>query len=140
MTHFWLSLTHTGQGVLLLALGFFTFLLLIRSKGINVLIIFIICSSTFCGALHISRAVFAQSFLHPWQTGIFVRLDVIIPWASLVVQTVKSPPANAGDPGSAPGLGRSLGEGNGNPLQYSCLENSMDRRAWWASVHGVETE
>ena len=44
---------------------------------------------------------------------------------------------NAGDPGSIPGLGRYPGEGNGNPLQYSCLENSMDRGAWWAIVHGV---
>ena len=44
---------------------------------------------------------------------------------------------NMGDPDSIPGLGRSPGEGNGNPLQYSCLENPMDRRAWWATVHGV---
>ena len=44
---------------------------------------------------------------------------------------------NAGDPGSIPGLGRSPGEGNGYPLQYSCLENSMDRGAWQAIVHGV---
>ena len=44
---------------------------------------------------------------------------------------------NAGDPGSIPGWGRSPGEGNGNPLQYSCLENPMDRGAWWAAVHGV---
>ena len=44
---------------------------------------------------------------------------------------------NAGDPGSIPGLGRSPGEGNGNPLQYSCLENSMNGGAWWATVHGV---
>ena len=44
---------------------------------------------------------------------------------------------NAGDPGSIPGLGRSPGEGNGNPLQYSCLENPMHRGAWWATVHGV---
>ena len=44
---------------------------------------------------------------------------------------------NAGDPGSIPGLGRSPGEGNGNSLQYSCLENSMDRGAWKATVHGV---
>ena len=43
----------------------------------------------------------------------------------------------AGDLGSIPGSGRSLGEGNGNPLQYSCLENPMDREAWWATVHGV---
>ena len=45
--------------------------------------------------------------------------------------------ANAGDLGSIPGLGRSLGEGNGNPLQYSCLENPMNRGAWQARVHGV---
>ena len=44
---------------------------------------------------------------------------------------------NAGDPGSIPGSGRSTGEGNGNPLQYYCLENPMDRRAWQAAVHGV---
>ena len=50
---------------------------------------------------------------------------------------VKNPPANAGDPGSIPGLGRSLGVGNVSTLQYSCLENSMDRGAWWATVHGV---
>ena len=43
----------------------------------------------------------------------------------------------AGDPGSIPGLGRSLGEGNGYPLQYSCLENFMDRGAWCATAHGV---
>ena len=44
---------------------------------------------------------------------------------------------DAGDLGSIPGLGRSPGEGNGNPLQYSCLENPLDRRAWRAKVHGV---
>ena len=44
---------------------------------------------------------------------------------------------NAGDLGSIPGLGRSPGEGNGKPLQYSCLENRMDRGAWQATVHGV---
>ena len=44
---------------------------------------------------------------------------------------------NAGDPDSIPGLGRSPGEGNGNPLQYSCLENQMNRRTWWATVHEV---
>ena len=43
---------------------------------------------------------------------------------------------NAGDLGSIPGSGRSPGEGNGNPLWYSCLENPMDRGAWWATVHG----
>ena len=44
---------------------------------------------------------------------------------------------NAGDPGSIPGAGISPGGRNGSPLQYSCLENSMDRGAWWATVHGV---
>ena len=46
---------------------------------------------------------------------------------------------SAGDPGLIPGLGRSPGEGNGNPLQYSCLENPLDGGAWWATVHGVAT-
>ena len=50
---------------------------------------------------------------------------------------VKASAYNAGDPGSIPGLGRAPGEGNGNPLQYSCLENTMDGGAWWTAVHGV---
>ena len=50
---------------------------------------------------------------------------------------LKKPLANAGDTGSIPGSGRSLGKGNGNPLQYSCLGNLMDRGAWWAPGHGV---
>ena len=50
---------------------------------------------------------------------------------------VKNLPADAGEAGSIPGLGRSPGVGNGNPLQYSCLENSMNRGLWWATVHGV---
>ena len=50
---------------------------------------------------------------------------------------VKNLPANAGDAGSIPGLERSLGGGNGNPLQYSSLGNPMDRGTWWAIVHGV---
>ena len=50
---------------------------------------------------------------------------------------VKNLPANAGVVASITGSGRSPGEGNGNPLQYSCLENPMDRGGWWATVHGV---
>ena len=49
----------------------------------------------------------------------------------------KESACNAGDPGLIPGSGRSPGEGNGNPLQYSCLGNAMDRAAWRATVHGV---
>ena len=58
----------------------------------------------------------------------------------LVAQRLKRLPAsacNVGDLGSIPGSRRSPGEGNGNPLQYSCLENSMDGGAWWATVHAV---
>ena len=57
-----------------------------------------------------------------------------------MVRVVKNLPANAEDVrdlGSIPGLGRFPGVGNGNPLQYSCLENAMDRGAWWATVHRV---
>ena len=60
-------------------------------------------------------------------------------WASQVVLVVKNLPANAGDVRdsvSVPGLRRSPGEGHGNPLQYSCLENPKDRGAWWAA-YGV---
>ena len=53
---------------------------------------------------------------------------------------VKNLPASVGDMGLIPGLGRSPGEGNGNPLQYSCLENPMDRGAWWATVYRVAKE
>ena len=53
---------------------------------------------------------------------------------------VKNPPANVGDPGSISGSGRCPGEGNGSPLQYSCLGNSTDRAAWWATVYGVTKE
>ena len=49
----------------------------------------------------------------------------------------KEPTCSAEDPGSIPGSGRSAVEGNGNRVQYSCLENSMARRAWWATVHGI---
>ena len=57
--------------------------------------------------------------------------------ASQVAPVVKNPPASAGDVGSIPGSGRSPGGGHGNPLQYSCLENPMDRGAWQATVHMV---
>ena len=57
-----------------------------------------------------------------------------------MVLVVKNLPANAGDlrdAGLIPEQGRRWGEGNGNPLQYSCLENPLDREAWWATAHGV---
>ena len=54
-----------------------------------------------------------------------------------VVKNPPNPPANTGDPGSIPGSGKSPGEGNADPLQYSCLENPMDRGAWWAIGLGI---
>ena len=65
---------------------------------------------------------------------------LLLGWASQVVLVVEKLPANVGDvkdAGLIPGLGRSSGGEHGNPLQYSCLENPMDRGAWWASVHRV---
>ena len=77
------------------------------------------------------------SFLHGLIAHVFLALSSMNVETSLVAQTVKASAYNAGDPGSIPGLGRSPGEGNGNPLQYSCLGNPMDRKAWHTTVHGV---
>ena len=70
-----------------------------------------------------------------------VKRDLIFPYqvvqASLVAQDSKESACNVGDPGLIPKSGRSPGEGNGNPLQCSCLENPMGREAWWTIVHGV---
>ena len=64
---------------------------------------------------------------------------VIGTWGYPSGSSVKNAPANVGDMGLIPGLGRSPGEGNGNPLQRSCLENTMGRGAWWATVQGSQT-
>ena len=63
----------------------------------------------------------------------FVHFILGFPGGSVI----KNLPANAGDVGLIPASGRSPGEGNGNLLQYSCLENPMDGETWWATVHGV---
>ena len=73
-----------------------------------------------------------------WEFGIDIyththTVDAVckgLPW-----WLTKESACNVGDPGLFPGLGRTLGEGDGTPFQYSCLENSMDRGAWWATVH-----
>ena len=74
-------------------------------------------------------------------TRLLVQFSMIIDLkGNVVLLVVKNLPANAGyvgDADSVPGSGRSPGKGNNNPLQYSCLENPMDRGAWWAIVHGV---
>ena len=78
--------------------------------------------------------VSSQFFARLWCTKFFI---IWFYCSSLVAQMVKNLPVNAGDAASISSLGRSPGEGYGHPLQYSCLENPMDRGAWWAAVHGV---
>ena len=75
-----------------------------------------------------------------WEFEINTHTHLCIKWASQLALVVKNLPVCAGDVrdvGSIPGLGRSPGEGNDYPLQYSCLESPMDRGAWQAPVHGV---
>ena len=82
------------------------------------------------------RAVFSKEVSFSlWQTGVVRHLKGLSWWLS-----GKESACSAGDPGdegSIPGLERSPGGGHGKQLQYSCLENSMDRGAWWATIHGV---
>ena len=66
------------------------------------------------------------------------RLKVFLSWGFPGGSDGKESACDAGDLDSIPGLGRSTGEGNGYPLQYSCPENSMDTRVWWATVHGSQ--
>ena len=87
------------------------------------------CSNLF---LHIYRQIYAYTLIYSY---IYTHT-----WASQVELVVKNPPANAGnvrDTGSIPGWGRSPGGEHGNLLQYSCLENPMDREAWQATVQGL---
>ena len=77
--------------------------------------------------------MFEKSLSHS-EPCLLCETEIVIVPASQEALVVKKPPASAGgirDLGSIPGSGRSPGEGNGNPLQYSCLENLMDRGAWW---------
>ena len=88
------------------------------------------------------KSVTARKHLHvdPWLCCMklwFFGQATSTSWASLVAQLVKNPPASAGDTGSIPGSERSPGEGNGNPLQYSCLGNPLDRGTWQSTGHGV---
>ena len=71
------------------------------------------------------------------QSGSYELAHGILLMASQAAQMVKNPPASAGDAGLIPGSRKSSGEGNGNPLQYFCLDNPIDSRAWWAAVHRV---
>ena len=86
---------------------------------------------------HLSKCNFKQNdFLTFWENFLFLR-TFSFSLHSLVAQMVKVSAYDAGDPGLIPGSGRSPGEGNGNPLQYSCLENPRSREAWWAAIYEV---
>ena len=71
-------------------------------------------------------------------TSLLIKHSLWFKGFAELLNGAKNLPTMQKDLGSIPGLGRSPGEGNGNPLKYSCLENSMDREVWWAAVHGVK--
>ena len=75
--------------------------------------------------------------LNPGTELVSLTSPALQPFTVLLALVVKNSPANAGDVGSIPGLGRPPGEGNGNPLQYSCLKSPTDRGPWWVIVDGV---
>ena len=81
-----------------------------------------------------SSSTIYRSYRRKYGFPLALLLDL---WGFPGVSDGKESTCNAGNPGSIPRLGRSPGEGNGHPLQYSCLENSMDRVVWQATVHGV---
>ena len=90
----------------------------------------------------IYKSIFKTYYTISWKSPRKKYFDNLLATDSLGTYTYsgsdgKGTACNAGDKGSIPGLGRYPGEGNGNSLQYSCLENSMDRGAWWDTVHGV---
>ena len=82
-----------------------------------------------------SQSIWLQRVRHDLESEQHISVVIPLLGISLVAQSVKASAYNVGDLGSSPGSGRSPGDGNGNPLQYSCLENPMDRGAWW--VRGV---
>ena len=80
---------------------------------------------------------YVRHAVEPWGKMMRKPTEFLFPWIFPGGSDCKASVYNLGDPGSIPGLGRSPGEGNGNPLQDYCLENPMDRGAWWATAHGV---
>jgi len=97
-------------------------------------------SSQLCWVLTMSHSLSACHILSHsfcWHTCDFNVGILVYRLSRWLSDKKKNLSANAGDTYTSPGSGRSLGEGNGNPLQYSCLENPMGRGAWWATVHGV---
>ena len=115
--------------------------------GFTILTDFFSLSLSLCTSLNFSTEFLKEDCRHHRTYSVYFNIKKKkFTWVQCVFQgfprcsAVKNPPANAGNEGSVPGLGRSPAEGNGNPRQYSCLENPMDRRAWWAAVYGVTIE
>ena len=92
------------------------------------------CSTALGSLQHLTHAGCLCNFR---SMGVFLKVFPLCPLGASLETDGRESACNAGHQGSIPGLGRSLGGGNGNPLQYSCLKNSMDRGAWRAIVHGV---
>ena len=84
-----------------------------------------------------TRSIELKLFFFPFRASWKINAPVLEFSSFLCGSDSKESACNAGDMSSIPGLGRSPGEGNGNPFQYSCLENPMDGGAWWAPVHGI---
>ena len=92
-----------------------------------------------CGSQLPCLFTYSHIIIEGVSTGLGPQNSVLPNWGCPGGSDNKESSCNAGDPGSIPGSGRSPGEGNSNPFQYSCLENPLDREAWWATVHGVAT-
>ena len=123
-------------------------------SGVHMFVLYICVAISVCFANKVIYTIFLDSTYMPWYT-MFVLLflasfymtvsrciHILYLWSPKAYfphsSVNKESACNAGDPGSIPGSGRSPGEGNGNPLQYSCLRNPIDRGAWQATVHGVK--
>ena len=114
-------------------------------RGFTILTDFFSLSLSLCTSLNFSTEFLKEDCRHHHTHSVYfnIKKKKKVMWVQCVIQgfprcsAVKNPPANAGNEGSVPGLGRSPREGNDNPRQYSCLENPMDGRAWQAAVHGV---
>ena len=106
-------------------------------------VFFLLCFFPLLLKLYIIVFIFEKSLI-AWAEFLALLFNSCVIWGSCLTplffpgsSELKASACNEGDLGLIPGLGRSPGEGNGNPLQYSCLENPMDGGAWWATVHGV---
>ena len=108
-----------------------TYLRVSLGRKINFYLCLSLCLESLC---HNSLSC---GYIKSWWANILFNVTKVNNGASLLAQLVKKSACNAGDLGLISGSGSSPGEGNGNPLQYSCLENSMDRGAWQAIVHGI---